>query len=256
MLRSRLIPCLLLNSGGLVKTVNFKDAKYVGDPLNAVRLFNEKDVDELIVLDIEASVKGKDPDYRLISQLAEECRMPLCYGGGIKSVEQAERIIRLGVEKVSICSAAIQDEGLVGKLAHRLGSQSVVVTLDVVKSKFLRRYQTSYFSNTKKVNQGPKELALRMAQLGAGEIVINSVTEDGTMSGYDLELLNELPQDLNVPVTMIGGAGSLDDVKALLKREHLIGAGAGSLFVFKGKYRAVLINYPEEHTKLEITTYR
>lgn len=249
MLRPRLIPCLLVHNGGLVKTVRFGDPKYVGDPINAVRIFNEKEVDELIVVDIDASVTGAEPNYQMISHLASECRMPLCYGGGVKTVAQLEKIISLGVEKVAISSAAVETPELVSEAASRLGSQSVVVVVDVKKSGLLRRYEVVTHRGTRRTGLSPGDFAARVADLGAGEIVVNSVDHDGEMKGYDYALIDQVREAVSVPLTVLGGAGSLADVGELIRRHEIIGAAAGSLFVFKGKYRAVLINYPSRSEK-------
>ncbi len=216
MLRPRIIPCLLVHQGGLVKTRAFKEPKYVGDPINAVKIFNEKEADELIVLDIDASVSGAEPNYTLIAKLAAECRMPLCYGGGITTAEQAARIIDLGVEKVSISAAAC----------------------------------THNASRAQKAD--PIEFAQRLEQAGAGEIVVNAIDRDGQMAGYDLELAEGVRRAIRVPLTVLGGAGSLEDMAKLIQRCGVVGAAAGSLFVFKGAYRAVLINYPNPQQREQI----
>lgn len=249
MLRPRIIPCLLVKNGGLVKTINFDNPKYVGDPINAVKIFNEKEVDELIVIDIDATALGKEPNYRLIKNLATECRMPLCYGGGVKTVEQVEKIISLGVEKVAISSAAIYTPELISTAAARVGSQSIVVVLDVKKSGFLRRYELFTKNGVNKTGLNPSEFAKKVESLGAGEVVINSIEQDGVMKGYDLNLVKVIRESITLPLTVLGGAGSLDDVAELIHEYGVIGASAGSLFVFKGKYRAVLINYPSRTDK-------
>ena len=252
MLLPRLIPCLLVHEGGLVKTVNFREPKYVGDPINAVRIFNEKEVDELIVLDIDATVRGREPDYQLISHLASECRMPLCYGGGIRTVAQIEKIISFGVEKVAVSSSAVENPALITDAASRIGSQSVVVVIDVKKTGLLRRYEVVTHNGTRNIGLDPVEFSKNLAQLGAGEIVLNSVDRDGTMNGYDLDLVESIRQVVHLPITVLGGAGSLGDIKELINRYHIVGAAAGSLFVFKGKYRAVLINYPNRTEKANL----
>jgi len=254
MLHPRLIPCLLVQNGGLVKTVNFANPKYVGDPINAVRIFNEKEVDELVVLDIDATIKRDEPDYQLISHLASECRMPLCYGGGVQTVTQIEKIISLGVEKVAVSSALIENPKLISDAAIRVGSQSLVVVIDVRKTGLLRRYEVVTHNGLRRTGLNPVELSSYMAELGAGEIVINSVDRDGEMKGYDLDLVEQVRQKINLPLTVLGGAGSLDDFRELFDRFGLIGAAAGSLFVFKGKYRAVLINYPNRVEKEALLT--
>lgn len=249
MLRSRIIPCLLVKNGGLVKTVQFDSPKYVGDPLNAVRIFNEKEVDELLVIDIDATAQNREPDYQLIQNLAGECRMPLCYGGGVKTVEQIQRIVGLGVEKVSFSSSAVATPSLITEAAEKVGSQSVVVVLDVRKSGFLRTHEVYTHNGTKKTGLNPVDFARKVQKLGAGEVVINSIERDGHMKGYDLHLVQEIRDAINLPLTVLGGAGSLDDISGLIQRFGTIGAAAGSLFVFKGKYRAVLINYPSHEEK-------
>jgi cyclase len=254
MLRPRIIPCLLVHKGGLVKTQGFKSPKYVGDPINAVKIFNEKESDELIVLDIDATVNGVEPDYGLIAKLAEECRMPLCYGGGIKTAAQASKIIDLGVEKVAISSAAIAEPSLLSEIAAAIGRQSVVAVLDVRKRTgfFAKGYEVCTHNAQKPHKGDPMEIAVRLQEAGAGEIVINSVDRDGEMKGYDLELSRQVHQILKVPTTFLGGAGSLDNISSLVEACGTVGAAAGSLFVFKGKYRAVLINYPTPSQKDEI----
>lgn len=249
MLRPRLIPCLLIHKGGLVKTLRFDDPKYVGDPLNAVKIFNEKEVDELFVADIDASVHGREPDYALIAKLASECRMPLCYAGGVKTVEQIDRIIGLGVEKVAMASAAIETPDVIAAAARRVGAQSVVVVLDVKKAGLLRRYEVFTHNGRRKSGLSPEDILMRSVASGAGEIIVNAIEADGTMAGYDMELIDRLRHICTVPMTVLGGAGSLDDVRALVARHGVIGAAAGSLFVFKGKYRAVLIQYPGRQEK-------
>lgn len=249
MLRPRLIPCLLVHNQGLVKTVRFSDPKYVGDPINAVRIFNEKTVDELMVLDIDATRHRREPDYRLIANLANESRMPLSYGGGVSSVEQFERIIGLGVEKVAISAAAIANPGLISQAAERVGSQSVVVVADVKRTGLLRRQEIVTHNATVATGLDPVAFVKTAQERGAGEIAINSVDRDGTMEGYDLDLVARVREATTLPVTLLGGAGSLDHAADLWRREGIIGAAAGSLFVFKGKYRAVLINYPNASEK-------
>ena len=249
MLNPRIIPCLLVKDKGLVKTINFKNPKYVGDPINAVRIFNEKEVDELIVLDIDATVEKRGPDYKMIEHLAAECRMPLCYGGGIKTVEEAERIIGLGVEKIAISSAAIENPGLITIITERLGNQSVIVVLDVKKHVANDVYEVRTHNGKKKTGKCPSDLAQQMEKLGAGEIVINSIDNDGMMKGYDLALVQKIRESIRVQLTILGGAGSLHHIGQVITKYGVIGIAAGSLFVFKGVYRAVLINYPNRAEK-------
>jgi len=251
MLRPRIIPCLLIQNGGLVKTRKFSEPKYVGDPINAVRIFNEKEADELLVIDIDATVKKKEPNFDFISKLAAECRMPLCYGGGITKVEQVQNLINIGVEKVAISSAAIEKPSIISDMASAVGSQSISVVLDVLKKQ--RLMSSKYIVCTHNANKVHKtdlfSLIEEFQKLGAGEIVINSVDQDGIMKGYDLELAKQVESRSNVPVTFIGGAGSIEDLSELISLVGIVGVAAGSLFVFKGKYRAVLITYPDRQTK-------
>jgi cyclase len=244
MLRPRLIPCLLIHQGGLYKTLGFGQPKYVGDPLNAVRLFNEKEVDELLVIDIDASREGRAPDYALIGHLALECRMPLCYGGGVKTVEHFDRLIGLGVEKVAVSSAAVDTPDLITRAAARVGSQSVVAVIDAKRTGLFRKPEVVTRNATQRTGLMPAQWAAKLQQLGAGEIVLNSVDRDGEMKGYDFDLIDPVREAVTTPLTVLGGVGTLDDVRSLVARYGIIGAAAGSLFVFKGKYRAVLINYP------------
>ena len=251
MLRPRIIPCLLVKNKGLVKTVKFKDGKYLGDPINAVRIFNEKEADELMVIDIDATYNNSEPDYKMIENLASECRMPLCYGGGIKTLEQAQRIFSLGVEKIAVSSAAIQNPSIVSDIASKVGSQSVVVVLDV-KKKMFGGYDMYTHNGKKSININPIDFAIKMEQEGAGEIVINSIDNDGVMKGYDLDLIDKVRNSISLPLTVLGGAGDLEDIGRLIQKYGIIGAAAGSLFVFKGKYKAVLINYPNWEEKARL----
>jgi cyclase len=245
MLRPRIIPTLLVHQGGLVKTVGFKDPKYVGDPINAVKIFNEKECDELAVFDIDATADGAEPDFKLIAHLAAESRMPLAYGGGVRTAAQAKKIIGLGVEKVCVSAAAVQNLALVTQMAEEVGSQSVVVVLDHKKRLLGKEHEVYTHNGRNATKRSLFELALEMQERGAGEIVVNSIDQDGRMKGYDLGLAARLRSQLKVPFTMLGGAGSLSDIEDLVKAcGGIVGAAAGSLFVFKGSYRAVLINYP------------
>lgn len=247
MLRPRIIPCLLVKDKGLVKTIGFADPKYVGDPINAVRIFNEKEVDELMVLDIDATAQRREPDYALIEHLAAECRMPLCYGGGVKSSAQVERIIGLGVEKVALSSGLVEHPEVIAQASQSVGSQSVVAVLDVRK----RGAQYGVYTHNGRNSTGTPALSMakQMESFGAGEIVLNSIDNDGRMKGYDLELVRSVRSEISLPMTCLGGAGSLQDMQELIRLHGAIGAAAGSLFVFKGIYRAVLINYPNRAAK-------
>jgi cyclase len=252
MLRPRIIPCLLYHNDGLYKTFQFGAGKYIGDPFNAVRIFNEKLVDELIFIDIDATVKAKGPNYNLIRNVAKECRMPLCYGGGVKNVDQIEAIIGLGVEKVAISSAAVDRPQLIRDAAERVGSQSVVVVIDVKSRKSIGdvTYEVFTHNGTKASGLSAIEFARISQDMGAGEILVNSIDRDGTMQGYDIELVDQIRSVLSVPMTVLGGAGNMDDVNKLIKRHGLIGASAGSLFVFKGRFKAVLLQYVDEGDRI------
>lgn len=252
MLKPRLIPTLLIRNGGLVKTEKFQNEKYIGDPLNAVRIFNEKHVDEIVVFDIDATVKGRYLDYELIAKLANECRMPMTYGGGVSTVSDVERIISLGVEKVSLSSAAIQNHNLISDCAARVGSQSIVVTLDILKLGVLGRYSVVTHNAKSKVSVDLIKLIKTLQTCGVGELILNSVDRDGSQIGYDFELLSMVSDSIHIPFTMLGGAGKLGDIEKLWADYGLVGAAAGSLFVFKGRYKAVLINYPDAEEKLSM----
>lgn len=243
MLRSRIIPCLLMCNGGLVKTRQFKDPKYVGDPLNAVKIFNEKEVDELMFFDIEASSHGRAPNLGLLRSLAVESRMPLCYGGGVSSAAQAAQIVALGFEKVSISTAALARPSLILEMAEAIGGQSVVVTLDVRRNKLLGGYTVYAHNGKQKHKVDLLDFCRQAVELGAGEIVINAIDRDGEMGGYDLELAGKVRSAISTPISMLGGAGTIGHMQELIDTAGVVGAAAGSMFVFKGPYRAVLINY-------------
>lgn len=249
MLYPRIIPCLLVHNKGLVKTVKFKDPKYVGDPINAVKIFNEKEVDELIVVDIDATIRNYEPDYKMIENIAIECRMPLCYGGGIKTADQAQRIFNLGVEKIAISSKAIDTPSIVSEIAERVGNQSVVVVLDIHKKTLSGKYEIFTHNGSRNTGLRPVDFAQEMESRGAGEIVINSIDQDGMMKGYDLDLIRKIRSEIHIPVTVLGGAGSFEDIGSVIREHGIIGTAAGSLFVFRGKYRAVLISYPGKTEK-------
>jgi cyclase len=243
MFRPRVIPCLLLKNKGLVKTVKFTEPKYLGDPINIVRIFNDKEVDELIFLDITATVERKKPPFKLLSEIASECFMPLGYGGGINNLEDIRTILSLGVEKIAINSAAVETPSFVSAAADRVGSQSIVVSIDVKKN-FFGSYKVFTHSGTKKTGLNPVEFAVQMEQMGAGELLINSIDRDGTMQGYNLDLVKQISQAVSIPVVACGGAGTVDDLAGAVKQGGASAAAAGSMFVFQGPHRAVLISYP------------
>lgn len=260
MLRSRIIPCLLVHNKGLVKTLKFsvEDGKYVGDPINAVKIFNEKHVDEIMVIDIDATVEGREPDYKMIKNLATECRMPLCYGGGVTTVEQVRKIIKLGAEKVAISSAALVNIDLLRQMSESVGAQSVVLVLDIYKKKGVFggvQYEILTHNGKKRTGKKLYEFLEKIKDIPYGELVINNIDLDGMMTGYDMDMCEKVRDLTDVPLTFLGGAGSYEDFKKLISRFKVIGAAAGSIFVFKGKYKAVLIQYPMPKEKLEIQSF-
>lgn len=245
MYRNRIIPCLLLSGEGLVKTERFKKPKYVGDPINAIRIFNDKEVDELILVDIDASRRGVDPNYDMIEQIAGECFMPLCYGGGVKTIEQAQKIFSLGIEKICIQSSAMEDMAFVSRLSDRFGSQSIVCSVDVKKN-WMGKWK---LFNAKSRKCEPLDWLSHMEALieaGSGEILLNVVDRDGMMTGMELSVIEGASSRSKVPVIAMGGVGSLDHIRDAIS----VGASAvaaGSFFVFHGPHKAVLITYPKEH---------
>lgn len=253
MLRSRIIPCLLVKENGLVKTVKFKNPKYVGDPINAVKIFNEKQVDELIILDIEATTKSKEPNFKMIENCATECRMPLCYGGGVRTADQAKKIFSLGVEKIAISSSALLNPLLIKEISDSIGSQSVAVVVDLKKNIF-GNYEIFIENGKKLIKKNFLAFIEECEMNGAGEIIINNIDLEGTMEGYDLSLVEKVRKVTSLPLTIIGGAGNFNHITNLIDKFKIIGACAGSLFVFKGKYKAVLINYPTPEEKINLLT--
>lgn len=243
MLPPRVIPCLLLKNAGLVKTVRFKDPTYVGDPINAVKIFNDKEVDELIFLDIAATVERKKPQLTLLARIAGESFMPFSYGGGIRSVDEIRDILRLGVEKVCINSQAVENPPFIQDAARVFGSSTIVVSLDVKKS-FLGKYEVVIHGGRKRTRLDPVQHARFMEKMGAGELMVNSVDRDGTMAGYDLDLIKRVSEAVSIPVIACGGAGRISDFGEAVKKGGASAVAAGSLFVFHGKHRAVLISYP------------
>lgn len=243
MLRPRVIPCLLLRNRGLAKTVKFKDPTYLGDPINVVRIFNEKEVDELIFLDITATAENRKPPFKLIAEIASECFMPLGYGGGIRSLEDIREILSLGVEKVSINSYAVENPGFIRAAADLIGSQSLLISIDVKKN-FWGKYEVMTQSGKKSIGLDPVKFAVQMEQAGAGELLLNSIDRDGTMQGYDLELIKHVSEAVTIPVVACGGARTVNDLADAVKKGGASAVAAGSMFVFHGPHRAVLINFP------------
>lgn len=248
MLKTRVIPCLLLKNGGLVKTFQFDKPKYVGDPINAVRIFNEKEVDEIVILDITATPENREPNFELIKDLASQAFMPLAYGGGITNIQQIEKLFSIGIEKVVLDTIVSTNPNLIKQASDIAGSSSVVVCMDV-KSKLFGK--PTVFNNAGKVDtkQDPIQFAQKMQELGAGELIFNSIDRDGMQKGYDLAMIEKIAQAIDIPLVALGGAATLDDFRKAV--DHGASAvAAGSMFVFHGKHKAVLITYPE-YKKLE-----
>jgi cyclase len=245
MLRTRVIPCLLLKDNGLVKTIKFKNPTYVGDPINAIKIFNEKEVDELVFLDITASKEKRGPNFKMISEITTECFMPLGYGGGVTTIEEIEKLFQLGIEKVILNSSAFFNENLLKQAIETYGSQSIVVSIDV-KKHWLTQKPTIYtLSGSKNTHFTPLHFAQKMEKIGVGEIIINSIDKDGTMDGYDLQLIHEISSCVKIPVVALGGAGSISDL-GKAKSNGASAVSAGSLFIYQKKHRAVLITYPNQ----------
>ena len=243
MLRTRVIPCLLLKGNGLVKTVQFKNPTYIGDPINAVKIFNDKEVDELVFLDIMASQEKRGPNFKILSEIATECFMPVGYGGGISKLAEIEQLFNLGIEKVILNSSAFSQPELLKQAITIFGSQSIVVSMDV-KKHWLTRKQVVYTMNGKQsTGLSPFEYAKKMEDVGVGEIILNSIDLDGTMSGYDYDLITAIASEIKIPIVALGGAGSLKDLGDA-KKAGASAVAAGSLFVFQKAHRAVLITYP------------
>jgi len=239
----RIIPCLLIENQRLVKTIKFRDSKYVGDPLNAVRIFNEKQADELVFLDIGARRTGCEPDFGLIEKIAQQCFMPFAYGGGVRTLDNIRCILSSGVEKVVINSAALKHPELIREAAEEFGSQSIVLSIDV-KRNLLGSWRVFDGSQNKNTSLDPLSYVKSMVALGAGEILLNDIDRDGTRMGYDVILISTLSSAIDIPLVACGGAGSLADIKAVIDA-GASAAAAGSLFVLYGKHRAVLITYPQ-----------
>lgn len=245
MLRTRVIPCLLLKNNGLVKTIKFKNPSYVGDPINAVKIFNDKEVDELVFLDITASTEKKGPNFKLLSEISTECFMPLGYGGGISTLQEIEQLFNLGIEKVILNSNAFSKPELLKQAITIFGSQSIVASMDVRKN-WLTKKQTVYTlggQHNTKIN--PLEYAKQMEDIGVGELIVNSIEQDGTMDGYDYGLIKNISESVKIPIVALGGAGSIEDLQKA-KAAGASALSAGSLFVYQKPHRAVLITYPSK----------
>lgn len=247
----RTIPCLLLRDNGLVKTEKFKKETYIGDPLNAVKIFNEKEVDELIFLDIDASKNKTEPSYNLIKDIASECFMPFCYGGGVKTIEHIKKIITSGAEKIAINTAAHLNPTLIREATNMFGSSTIVVSIDVKKD-FFGKKKVYILSGKKNTKIDPVTYAKKMEELGAGEIMLNSIDNDGMMSGYDIELLESVSSAVSIPVIACGGAGKIEHFREAINKGKVSAVSAGSFFIYQGVRKAVLISYPSQEELVEV----
>jgi len=248
-MRHRIIPILLLKNNGLYKGIHFKDHKYVGDPINAVKIFNDKEVDELVFLDINASCEQKEPNYNILRDIASECFMPLAYGGGVSSLEMIKEILRVGIEKVVLNTHAVRNPLFVQEAVKYFGSSTIVVSIDVKKSFWGNNYNVYINSGKEKTNLQAVEWAIELEKMGVGEIIVNSIDKDGTLSGYDINLIRRIVDVVKIPVIAAGGGSSLTDFVKICKHHKASASAAGAYFVFQGKHNAVLITYP---TQVEI----
>lgn len=244
MLGIRVMPCLLINNNRLVKTVRFKNPDYIGDPVNAIKIFNEKEVDELIFLDISATIEKRSPPFQSISDITNECFMPVTYGGGISSIDDMRKIFHSGIEKISINSFAVSNPGFIKSAAKEFGNQSIIVSIDVKKDFFGRNSVYSH-SGTKKGNLDPVQHAINMEQCGAGEILLTSIDREGSMTGYDLELIRQVSKSISIPLIAHGGAGSVEHFQQAVDAGASAVAG-GSMVVYQRKNKGVLINFPSQ----------
>ena len=251
--RPRIIPTLLIDDRDLIKTVKFDRRTYLGDPVNAVKIFNRKGIDELSILDIGATRNGREPDYELLKDIASEAFMPLSYGGGVTSLDQVHDLLAIGYEKIVLNTSFVRCPELIEKAAGQFGSQSIVVSIDAKKEK--SGYICYIADGSEKTGFTPQELARKAQTLGAGEIIINSINNDGMMNGYDIELVREVVNSVSVPVVAIGGAGGIDDLKKVIEEGHAHAAAGGSMFVFYGKLKAVLITAPSERELFDAGIY-
>lgn len=243
MLQTRVIPCLLLRNAGLVKTTRFSDPRYLGDPINIVRILNDKEVDEMVFLDITATAEGRRPPFELLAQIATESFVPFGYGGGVRSLEDVRQLFELGVEKVIVNSYAVENPAFVSQAVEQFGSQSIIVSIDV-KRRFLGRYEVVTHGGRRRTGLEPVAFAREMEQRGAGEVLLTAVDRDGMMNGYDLDLVQRVTSQLSIPVVACGGAGSLAHLREVVCEAGASAAAAGSLFVYHGPLKGILISYP------------
>jgi len=244
MLQTRIIPCLLLKDDSLVKTVNFKKPAYIGDPVNTARIFNELEVDELTLLDISATSNKKKPNFKILAELANECFMPLAYGGGINDFEDAKKIFQIGIEKVIINSIAFSKPAFITELAEHFGNQAIVASIDVKKNMF-GKYQVFSNSGTKKQKVDPVDWAQELEQLGAGEILLTAIHQEGTWMGFDINIIEKISNAVNIPVIANGGASSIEDIEKAVKQGNASAVSLGSMVVYQNKGMGVLVNFPD-----------
>lgn len=245
MIKTRVIPCLLLKNNGLVKTRKFNNPKYLGDPINIVKIFNDKEVDEIIFLDITATKENRGPNYSIVSDIASECFMPLSYGGGIKNIEEIRTLLKIGVEKVALNTSAVTNPALIKEAADLFGSSTIIASIDV-KQNLFGKYEVFINGGTRNTKIDPVAHAKQLEQLGVGEILINSIDRDGVMKGYDLEIIKRISNAVEIPVVACGGAGTLQHLKEAVELGNASAVAAGSIFVYKGPHNAVLISYPSQ----------
>jgi cyclase len=243
-MRIRVIPSLLIHKGGLIKSVQFKSYKYIGDPINAVKIFNEKEVDEIVVLDIDATKENRPPNFEAITEIASEAFMPMAYGGGITTLEEIKKILHSGFEKVILNKSLHSNLSLVTQAANLFGSQSVVASIDIKKG-FLGKYKVYTDNGKNSTKFTPVEFSKMVEQAGAGEILINNIDADGTYKGFDISLIKEIASAVNIPIVAMGGAGNLEDFYKA-KQAGASAVAAGSMFVFQRPHQAVLISYPSQ----------
>jgi len=253
MLRFRIIPCILLSGQKVVKTTKFVKPVYIGDPINTVRIFSDKGADEIVILDIDATKKGQQPNYELIRRLSSEALMPLAYGGGIKDIDTVKKILSLGVEKVIINSGALSEPGLIEKISDKFGRSTLVVSIDIGKDIANNRYVYDHVSG-KKVKKDPLAWIREVQKLGVGELFINCVYKDGTMAGYDFDFFSKVGECASVPVVACGGCGSIEDIRRIKGIKGIRAAAGGSFFVFNGLRKSVLLSYPTEEILNEINS--
>lgn len=251
MFRPRVIPILLLKNLGLVKSVKFRDYKYIGDPINAVKLFNDLGADELGFLDILANKERRSVSLDFVRRVGDEANMPFSVGGGIRSVNEIREILKAGAEKVILNTAAAEDPEFIRAASEEFGSSTIVVSIDVKKTMFGAQ-KTWIYSGSKSTKYDPVEFSKLAEEKGAGEIIINSIDHDGMMQGYDIQLTRRVSESVRIPVVALGGAGNVEDLRKAVEEGYASAVAAGSMFVYHGPRRAVLINYPvqEELSRL------